>query len=150
MIKEHLRVDFKVMLNRRKISWKEEFSIGNNDIDNDHKMLIDIHNDLIDLIDLNNNREEFAMILSKLSDYTLTHFKKEEKYLEQYTYQDISAYKSKHLAYTCIIAKFNLDLYSNHPPEPLEVLKLVLTWLTEHIVKSDTDLKITRVLLNQI
>ena len=59
------------------MNWTTELSIGNKNIDEDHRQLIEIYNDLVDFITMNQSREEFAVILSKMTDYTLKHFKKE-------------------------------------------------------------------------
>jgi len=71
------------MSKKEKIVWAHKFSIGDSKIDNDHQTLIEIINDLIELVELSKDREEFAKILSKMTDYSLSHFKKEEDLLIQ-------------------------------------------------------------------
>ncbi|VAW26590.1 hypothetical protein MNBD_BACTEROID07-2063, partial [hydrothermal vent metagenome] len=48
-----------------KLVWTKELSLNNIDIDREHKKLMEICNNLIDLYELNNNREEFARILTE-------------------------------------------------------------------------------------
>jgi hemerythrin-like metal-binding protein len=70
-----------MVLTEKMISW-EKLSIDNPEIDNEHKRLFEIYNDLVDLIEYKKSREDFAKILSMMTDYSLMHFKKEEKYME--------------------------------------------------------------------
>ena len=122
-----------------RFNWTDELSIGNPKIDSDHKKLLYIYNELIDLIELNKDREEFAIILSKMTDYTLSHFKTEEKYMLEFSYPNLSKHRSEHIEYIYRVAKLNHDFLSSNPPEPEEVIRLLIKWLTKHIMKSDTD-----------
>lgn len=122
-----------------RMRWSDELSIGNMNVDRDHKKLIEIYNDLVDLIELGKNREEFAIILSKLTDYTLTHFRKEEDYMEKFSYPDLSEHKNHHVDFMYKVAMFNVDLLSTNPPEPKNIINFVEKWLTQHIMKNDAD-----------
>jgi len=121
-----------------RMRWTYELSIGNANVDKDHKKLIEIYNDLVDLIELDRNREEFAIILSKLTDYTLTHFRKEEDYMQKFSYPNFLAHKNYHSDFMYKVAMFNVDLLSYNPPEPKSIIKFVENWLAEHIMNSDT------------
>ena len=122
-----------------RLRWSDELSIGNVNVDKDHKKLIEIYNDLVDLIELGRDREEFAIILSKLTDYTLTHFRKEEDYMEKFSYPDLSEHKNYHCDFMYKVAMFNVDLLSSNPPEPKSIIKFVDKWLAQHIMKNDAD-----------
>ena len=60
----------------KKMTLWDQISIGNPEIDLDHKELFEIYNDLVDLIEFKKSRDEFAGILSKMTNYSLMHFKK--------------------------------------------------------------------------
>jgi len=122
--------------------WTDELSIGNTNVDKDHNKLIEIYNNLVDLIQLDGNREEFAIILSKLTDYTLSHFRKEEDYMQKFSYPNISIHKSYHTDFMYKVALFNVDLLSTNPPDPKSIIKFVDKWLINHIMKSDKDYEI--------
>lgn len=122
-----------------RLRWSDELSFGNVNVDRDHKKLIEIYNDLVDLIELDKNREEFAIILSKLTDYTLSHFRKEEDYMQKFSYPELSEHKNHHVDFMYEVAMFNVDLLSSNPPEPKSIIKFVDKWLTQHIMKNDAD-----------
>ncbi len=122
-----------------KISWTNELSIGNINVDNDHKQLLDIYNDLVDLIELNKNREEFAKILSKMTDYVLKHFKQEEFYMQELAYPKLTEHKQYHRNYNYKVSMYNVDLLSANPPDPKDILEFLEKWWKNHILNNDLD-----------
>jgi len=119
------------------MNWNTEMSIGNNNIDKDHKTLIEVYNDLVDLMALNNSREKFAVILSKMTDYTLKHFKKEEAYMEQFNFPDLKEHREYHNEYTLKVAMYNFDLLGPNPPDPQEIIEFLEKWWRNHILNID-------------
>lgn len=118
-----------------KIIWSKEFSIGNEKIDSEHKTLFEIYNNLLDI----KNREEFARILTKMTDYGLMHFKKEEAYMEELLYPKLLVHKNFHRDYIYRVAMYNVDLLSTNPPDPKEILKFLRKWWTYHILHNDFE-----------
>ncbi len=119
----------------------DRLSIGNPDIDNDHKKLLEIYIDLFDLIEQKKSLEEFAKILSKMTDYSLIHFKREESYMESLAYPNIKEHKDFHKYYIYKVAKYNFDLFRNNPPDPEEILKFIKEWWVNHILKIDSQIE---------
>ena len=125
------------MENLEKLIWTAEFSIGNTNIDTVHKSLVDIYNDLIEYTESKRNRIEFAMILSKMTDYSLVHFKKEEKYMQKMSYPELTEHKRLHKDYSYKVAMYNIDLLGINPPEIKEVINFIHIWWVDHILKID-------------
>jgi len=121
---------------RKVILW-DRLSIGNPEIDNDHKMLLEIYNDLVDLIEFKKSREEFAKILTKMTDYSLGHFKKEEKYMEYISYPKLKEHRDFHRNYIYKVSMFNVDLLGTNPPNPEEIIDFLKKWWINHILKFD-------------
>lgn len=126
---------------RKKLVWTNEFSIGNEDVDYDHNKLLDIFNDLVELIEYKieykKDRQEFAKILTKMTDYSLNHFKKEEEYMRKMSYPLLSEHKNYHRDYVYIVAMYNVDLLSINPPEPKDIIAFLEKWWTNHILTHD-------------
>lgn len=120
-----------------KIEWSNKLSIGNDNIDLDHKRLFVIYNDLIDLVSTNWNRVEFARILNDMTDYALSHFKKEEVYMQEFGFPDFAEHKKEHEAYLYKISTYNFNLLGIHAPEPQEVLDFLEAWWQSHVMQSD-------------
>jgi hemerythrin-like metal-binding protein len=125
------------MDNVKKIVWTQELSIGNEDVDYDHNKLLDIFNDLVELIDYNKDRQEFAKILTRMTDYSLNHFKKEEKYMREMAYPLLNEHKSYHRDYIYKVAMFNVDFLNINPPDPKEIISFLEKWWTNHILTHD-------------
>jgi hemerythrin len=120
-----------------KLNWTDEFSIGNTNIDTVHKSLIDIYNNLIKYAESKRNRKEFAMILSKMTDYSLVHFKKEEEYMQKMSYPELTEHKRLHKDYIYKVAMYNADLLGINPPEIKEIINFIYIWWVDHILKID-------------
>ena len=62
-----------------KIQWRDALCIDNGPIDADHKHLIGLINELLDLKAHSSRDEKFIEILNKLKAYTVVHFRREEE-----------------------------------------------------------------------
>lgn len=125
------------MENMEKLIWTDEYSIGNAEIDKVHKILIDIYNDLIEYVESKRNRKEFAMILSKMTDYSLVHFKKEEEYMQKFSYPELIEHRRLHKDYIYKVAMYNADLLRINPPEIKEVINFIGNFVT--FIKSSNE-----------
>ena len=125
------------MDNLKKIIWNDELSVGNSDIDIDHKQLIEIYNELIDFNETDRNRTDFALILSKMTVYCFVHFTKEEEYMEKMGYPDLAAHKRLHKEYIYKVAQYNIGLLSVNPPQIHEVIDFLEYWWVNHILEKD-------------
>jgi hemerythrin-like metal-binding protein len=120
-----------------KIIWSDDFSIGNTDIDIVHKDWVNIYNDLIEYNESKGNREAFAIILTKMTEYSLMHFKKEEEYMQKLNYPDLSDHKRLHKDYCYKVAMYNIQLLEVNPPSINEIISFIDNWLIDHILKID-------------
>ena len=125
------------MDNLKKRIWTSKLSIGNEDADNEHKRLLGIFDDLVELIENKKDRKEFAEILSKMTDYSLNHFKNEEEYMKKMAYPKLAEHKNYHKDYIYKVAMYNVDLLSINPPEPKEIIEFLEKWWTNHILVHD-------------
>ena len=121
----------------KKVTLRDKIIIGNPEIDNDHRKLLEIYNELVDLIEYKMSRQDFARILTKMTDYSLIHFKKEEKYMEQLSYPNINEHIAFHRDYIYKVAMYNLDLLNENGLNAEDVLKFLKAWWINHIMKID-------------
>ena len=135
-------------MNTEKIIWEEQFSIGNASIDHDHKKIIEIFNGIVDLLSQEINRDECARYLTEMTNYSLSHFKKEEKYMQQFSYPKFNEHKHFHMEYIYNVSMFNLTFFNSDHPEPQKVLKFLHDWWIHHIQNIDREYEIYRQQLN--
>ncbi len=121
--------------------FKEEFLTGIEMIDEEHKRLFEIANELYEL-----KCEEFIpdkydnikKILGELKDYTLTHFEHEEEYMKSIGYKRMFTQKSQHDALREIINDWDLDTIDENQDDAIEeMLQVVTDWLVNHILNQD-------------
>jgi hemerythrin len=121
------------------INWTSRFSIGNTSIDNVHMQLIETYNELADFVRNNGDRKEFAKILSKMTDYCLNHFKREEEYMLRMTYPKLEEHRQIHHQYWYRVSVFNSNLLGLNPPDSKIVLSFLKSWWINHILTNDLD-----------
>lgn len=129
-------------MNLESIDWKDEFSIGNADIDKDHKQIVKIYNEMIVMVDKEKNRDECARLLSEMTNYALHHFKNEEDYMKGFSYPKLKEHRRHHMEYIYRVSMFNLLFSGNETFDPFEILKFLEDWWTNHIQKTDKDYEI--------
>jgi len=119
-----------------KIIWQKEFSIGNQHIDNDHKVILDIYNSLVDIIENKNSLpDDFARILSEMTVYALRHFEKEEAYMRNIKFPNIEDHIQQHRLYVYEVSMFNVNYKISTEIE--DVLVFIKDWWIKHIQGED-------------
>lgn len=119
------------------LEWRKEFSVSVSEMDEQHKHLISMINEVGESINNGSDRDALKPILDQLLDYTAYHFVTEEKLLERYEYPGLLKQKREHEALTWRV----LDLRSRYDAgegiKPMEVLGLLTGWLKNHLLESD-------------
>ena len=81
------------------IAWDQGFSVGVGSIDEQHKKLIGLLNDLHDAMRFGKGRDVLGKVLAELIDYTAYHFRTEEGLFAKYG-PDIVKYAHKRFLLT--------------------------------------------------
>jgi len=129
------------------IMWTKEFETGSAKLDRQHRLLIDNINLLKDLLDTPNasrQEAEFAVFLVEyLEAYANIHFKGEELCMESYRCPVHALNQQEHQRFRgfihdykrqCEVEGFRVELLRN-------LHETIRTWIMEHILKIDTQLK---------
>ncbi len=122
------------------IRWDDTFSIGVEEIDNQHKTLLSIINDLADSIAEGKNSEVLAEIIGRLFDYTLEHFHTEERIFSLSSFPEADAHKLEHAGFIEKVAQFKDDFLNERADPSLEMITYLCDWLKNHIKKNDMRL----------
>jgi|GEM_PF-869487 len=122
-----------------KFTWTQDMSVGVAILDEDHQILIQYLNDLIDACD-DDNRGAVDSIFSGLVDYTEYHFKLEEQIMDVCGYRDLDAHKNRHVVLCDQLEKIRSQFLVNFDEETkMQVTEFLQLWLKEHILHSDMD-----------
>ena len=123
----------------RYLTWKDSYSVGIESIDNDHKKLLHLINNLQTAVDYKTDRLFEKQTLDEVIDYTHYHFRREEGLMENNGYPDFVPHKAKHEE---MIGKVNeyVQAYDKGEPGAIESLLAYLkTWLISHINGTDKE-----------
>ena len=116
----------------------EEMSVKVKVLDEDHKTLIAMLNDLNDGIEANRARAALESVIEKLSNYTRIHFAREERMFAQTGYIDGPAHKAEHTLLARRVMNLQARFESGQSRElGMETMAFLKSWLTDHIMGSD-------------
>ena len=122
-----------------KVIWSDEFSVGHKVLDNQHKMIINVINELIEsygLLDI-----DIHNILDTLHRYITVHLRYEEKLLEECGYSDLDEHKKQHavfeekIAETCSLLETKWT--KGIDTTKTELLAFLHSWWNDHILIQD-------------
>lgn len=126
------------------IYWRDDYRIGIDYIDDQHKELFSIAEEIYNLfndIEGPDKSQEIANVLKELKEYTISHFSLEEDFMREINYNN---YNSHRLAHTKFIEKINSvdlnDFNSTQNEQLLELLEFIIKWLYLHILSVDKEL----------
>lgn len=121
-----------------KIEWNEQFDTGIDVIDQQHRRIVEYINQLDDLRLKDNSRDEIAMLINNLVDYTMTHFAFEESLQEEANYPYIAAHKKVHDQFRERVAEYQARFNKGENVTRL-LNSMLVTWLLNHIKRDDAD-----------
>ncbi len=124
------------------INWKNEFSVGVQEMDDQHKKLIGMINRLIEEQHTLTDPKTIAELLTDMTDYAQIHFRAEEYLMAEYGYDRKSQQEEQHKAFIDKTISFYSvsDLGPNILSEAL--LDYLSIWLVNHILKEDMKYKV--------
>ncbi len=120
--------------------WNDNFATGIERIDDQHRRLVEILNDLATHVAFPSQELGLDVILAGLVDYTLYHFATEEGIWGEYLAEDPAetAHRAEHQTFIASVLKAKEDA-GDRPVEELvqELLSLLTRWLASHILEKD-------------
>ena len=119
------------------ITWEDKLSVNIQSMDQEHKQLIGLINELHNAMRQGQGKLVLSSTLENLIRYTQTHFTNEEKLMQEMGYPDLKEHKKEHAALT----KQVIDLQNRHEQGELvltiEIMQFLKNWLTHHILNTD-------------
>lgn len=123
------------------VEWEERMKIGIEGLDEEHRQLIEMLNEMFDDAQGGASRDLLLMSLGRFIACMEAHFRTEESYLEKTGYPEMQEHKKEHdelihgirKAQAEYEAQFNVRL----PPKLMGFLK---DWFVDHVLNSDRKL----------
>ena len=124
-----------------KICWKDEYSVGVEKIDRQHRHLFEIINKLIDHSGTSGDSGLVSETLTEMLNYAKEHFTTEEELMQEYGYPEIEQHKEQHIYFFKTTAELSINALNNQSMVSREIVEFLKLWLTLHILKCDMKYK---------
>ena len=122
------------------ITWSDKLSVGFAEIDNQHKKLIAIINELHDAMATGHGKDILVKVLDQLVDYTVYHFKTEERLMKTNGYDDKVNHEEQHANLVKTASELQVSVRSGTTNLTLTTMHFLRDWLNHHILGSDMKL----------
>ncbi len=119
------------------MSWGPKLTLGINTIDEQHKELVNLINQLHKSMKLKRGNLAAAKILQRLTDYTVFHFNNEKALFEKHGYPDTAAHLKLHDALVEKVMEFKNSFDNGSASLSMDLMRFLTDWLNTHILKSD-------------
>ncbi len=121
----------------QQVLWSEEYAVGNEQIDSQHKSLFEILNKL--RISISNKQEKryIDKNIMELQHYTVMHFSAEELYMSDAMYKNMDKHILQHDFFTGKIKELDPANDSNSVDTKIELLEFLTEWLFNHVLTED-------------
>jgi hemerythrin len=119
------------------LNWKNEYSVNIKEIDDQHRRLVDMINELHEAMVQQKAKEALGSVLSKLVNYAATHFATEERLMQGNGYPEYAEHKEKHEKMTAKVLALQKEWQAGRTTLGIEVSQFLKDWLDKHILGTD-------------
>jgi hemerythrin len=113
--------------------WKPEYSVGDARLDREHRELFARAGALHQAMFEGRGLDVVPDLVEALVEYTNTHFRGEESWMTRSAYPQAADHRREHEEFRQMIRAIRRQESAN----PVEVMRLLGTWLRKHIAESD-------------
>jgi hemerythrin len=119
------------------VEWSDVLSVGIEEIDEQHKVLVGLVNEMHDAIAQRHGSEVVRGVLARLADYTRIHFAVEESLMRILGYPDYDGHKHQHEELIHEVMDLQGRVDAGKTSISFELMHFLKVWLTKHIMESD-------------
>jgi hemerythrin-like metal-binding protein len=122
------------------IDWENIYSIGIDEIDDQHMMLLELLDKAYLLKLQGDNQQALSQLVYELMDYAHYHFSTEEKLMVKHNYHKIDDHISEHLDFTSNVLSFEKGVVDCNNNVSKDVFEFIENWLFDHILTVDSEM----------
>jgi hemerythrin-like metal-binding protein len=119
------------------IVWRETYETGNVRVDNQHKHLVELINELFNHLNSKDKDEKLKLIFTELYEYTANHFLMEEEIMQEHKYTGFLDHKEEHIKFVATVKEFKDRYFKGQAKINFELLNFLKDWLIKHILGTD-------------
>jgi len=118
-------------------AWKSDYSVGNAQIDLQHKQLFRMAGELHSAMVNGRGTEVVEGLLDQLVAYTCHHFASEERLMKESGYPDYAQHHASHEKLSGEVREFQVRVKARKVAVTLEMMRFLRDWLDHHIRGAD-------------
>jgi hemerythrin len=125
-------------MSKKFVEWSSDLSVGIQEIDEQHQVLINLINRLYDEAIVRHAEEAVVIgILAELVDYTIVHFAVEESLFRIFHYPATEVHSKHHEELKQRVLEIQKRVVDGHEKADNELLLFLSNWLKNHIQRED-------------
>jgi hemerythrin len=124
----------------KNITWDESLSVEVDEIDEDHRRLVDLFNILSNAVAEDGSTDYIDAVLEELISCTIWHFRHEERLMLIYQYEALEGHKAEHNELIGSVRALQQKYHEANKLLTNEDIEYLSNWLTEHILGYDMRL----------
>ena len=117
--------------------WSDDFSVNIEEVDEQHRTLVGLVNDLHVAIREHRGKTASRKVLDRLAEYTRTHFMLEESLMRLTRYPGFDVHRQQHEDLIAQVQSLQYKLDHENAAITFELLNFLRKWLIQHILESD-------------
>ena len=121
------------------VEWKDDYSVGIDSIDQQHKKLLNLINQLQTAVDYSTGEQFEREALDELVDYTKTHFTYEEGLMRDNDYPDFEPHKAQHEKMFEKVREVLAEYEQDQDTAMANAAEYLKDWLINHINGTDKE-----------
>jgi hemerythrin len=122
------------------ILWRNEMSVGNDIIDQDHRYLLCLFNSIELILSDKGLHDQLPFYFDQLLEYTQFHFDREEKIQLKSEYPGFYDHKQKHQQIIQRLEAVNDELKMGSTDVQQGLIELVREWIVDHLIQTDKEM----------
>ena len=119
------------------LEWKDEYNVEVKEIDEQHKKLVTLMNELMDSIQSKPEKDEVHKIIENLVSFKKNHFETEEKYFEKFDYKGTEEHKKAHGDFDKKIRELKEKNAGDELTLAFELVDYLEDWFLSHLRDMD-------------
>lgn len=119
------------------IQWNDDLVLGIGEVDAQHKILVEMINELHRTMKSGHGSTALPGLVSNLAAYAVRHFSDEEKLMEKHNYAGLLNHRGQHVKFVQTVEEFDKKLHEGKAAVTNEVMQFLKDWLVKHIQGTD-------------
>ncbi len=130
------------------LKWNNNYSVGVEEIDKQHKNLFTIINNTVEIIsnlsknsDKGEGERQLNEIITSLLEYKKIHFETEEKYFKEFNFEGAQDHIAKHQEFSNKLTKLKEEAGGDIIAFSFIIVDFLEDWLVDHLMTLDQEYK---------